>query len=86
MTSLKPAPSHATGGAPAQGREPVLDIAQSAMNPQLAISTAAHHPARSAQAAVRIHGVGLAPRRHESLPRKTNICAAAFPAVDINSI
>jgi len=56
------------------------------MNPQLAISTAAHRTARWMQAAVRIHGVGLAPRRHESLPRKTNICAAAFLAVDINSI
>jgi hypothetical protein len=56
------------------------------MNLQLAIPTAAHCPACWARAAVRIHGAGLAPRCHESLPRKTNICAAAFPAVDINPI
>jgi hypothetical protein len=61
-------------------------IARTTMNPQLAIPIAADCSARRMTAAARVHGESLAARRHESSPRRTNNCAGAFPAVDINSI
>jgi hypothetical protein len=55
------------------------------MNPQLAIPTAAGRPA-CRRSAVRVHGEGRAARCHESSPRSTNLYAAMFSVVDINSI